>query len=105
MQRDDDVVLVISNAPDQQIAKRISRLLIEEGLVACVNIGSTIRSIYRWKGQIVEDEEIPLMIKTTWGRHEAAIKRLVELHPYEVPEAIVVPAQGGHPPYLDWVRE
>lgn len=105
MQRDDDAVLVISNVPDQQLAKRISHLLIQEGLVACVNIGAPIRSIFRWKGEISEDEEIPLMIKTTWGRHEAAIKRLVELHPYEVPEAIVVPVLGGHAPYLDWVRE
>jgi len=105
MQRDDDVVLVISNAPDQQLAKRMSHLLIEEGLAACVNIGAPMTSVYRWKGQVSEDDEIPLMIKTTWGRHEAAIKRLVELHPYEVPEAIVVPVLDGHLPYLNWVRE
>lgn len=105
MQRDDDAVLVISNVPDQQLAKRISHLLIQEGLVACVNIGAPMRSIYRWNEEICEDEEIPLMIKTTWGRHEAAIKRLVELHPYEVPEAVVVPVLGGYGPYLDWVRK
>lgn len=105
MQRDDDVVLIISNAPDQQIAKTISHLLVQEGLAACVNIGASMQSVYRWKGRIAEDQEVPLMIKTVWGRHHEAIKRLVELHPYEVPEAIVVPVLGGHAPYLDWVRE
>ena len=73
--------------------------------MACVNIGASMRSIYRWNGKICEDEEVPLMIKTTWGRHQAAIQRLVELHPYDVPEAIVVPVLGGHAPYLSWVRE
>ena len=70
-----------------------------------MNIGASMRSVYRWKGQVTSDEETPLMIKTTWARHQAVIRRLVELHPYEVPEAIVVPVLAGHEPYLKWVQE
>ncbi len=105
MPRDEDVVLVISNTPDESLATQISHLLVEEGLAACVNIGASMRSVYRWKGQVTSDEETPLMIKTTWARHQAVIRRLVELHPYEVPEAIVVPVLAGHEPYLKWVQE
>lgn len=102
---DEDVVLVISNTPDESLATHIAHFLVEEGLAACVNIGASMRSVYRWKGEVASDEETPLMIKTTWSRHQALIRRLVELHPYEVPEAIVVPVLAGHEPYLKWVRE
>ena len=104
MERDDDVVLIVSNVPNQQLAEQISHLLVEEDLVACVNIGAPMRSIYRWKGQVCTDQEIPLLLKTTRGRHERAMTRLVELHPHEVPEVIVLPVHGGYAPYLEWVR-
>lgn len=100
-----DVVMVITNAPDLLLAKRIAHLLIEEGLAACVNIGQQpMLSIYSWKGDVEGAEEIPMTIKTTWDRHAQLITRLKELHPYEVPEALVVPTIAGYAPYLDWVR-
>ena len=99
-----DVVMVMTNAPDALLAKRIAHLLIEENLAACVNIGTPMLSIYGWKGEVEGAEEIPMVIKTTTDKQHALIERLVELHPYDVPEALVVPVLGGHPPYLEWVR-
>ena len=100
-----DVVLVLTNAPDLLLAKRIAHLLIEEGLAACISLGAPVLSIYSWEGDVQGADEIPLTIKTTWGQQEALIKRLVELHPYDVPEALVVPVVAGFQPYLDWVRD
>ena len=99
-----EIVMVMTNAPDLLLAKRIAHLLIEEKLAACVNIGAPMLSIYGWKGEVEGDEEIPMMIKTTEDKQRAMIERLVELHPYDIPEAIVVPVTGGYAPYLDWVR-
>lgn len=100
-----DVVIVITNAPDLLLAKRIAHLLIEEGLAACVNIGQQpMLSIYGWKGEVEGAEEVPMTMKTTWDKHELLIHRLKELHPYEVPEALVIPTIAGYGPYLAWVR-
>lgn len=99
-----DVVIVMTNAPDVLLAKRIAHLLIEERLAACVNIGAEMLSMYGWKGDIEGAQEIPMLIKTTTDRQQAMIERLIELHPYEVPEAVVIPVIGGHPAYLEWVK-
>jgi len=104
MLRDDDIVLVISNAPDLLLAKRIAHVLVEDGLAACVNLGAPVLSIYRWEGEIEGADEIPVWIKTTAGRQQAVVQALARLHPYEVPEIIVVPVIGGSASYLDWVR-
>ncbi|OZI15859.1 divalent-cation tolerance protein CutA [Bordetella genomosp. 7] len=105
MSRDDDIVMVISNAPDLLLAKRIAHVLVEDGLAACVNLGAPVLSIYSWKGEIEGADEIPMWIKTTAGRQQALIDALSRLHPYDVPEIIVVPVIGGSPAYLGWVRE
>lgn len=100
-----DVVVVLSNAPDQLLAKRIAHALVEENLAACVNLGSSVLSMYMWKDQLEGAEEIPLVIKTTQAALPALTARLTELHPYEVPEILVLPVIGGAQSYLDWVRE
>lgn len=100
-----DVVVVLSNAPDMLLAKRIAHMLVEEGLAACVNLGASVLSMYMWQGKLEGAEEIPLVIKTTQKALPALTDRLVELHPYEVPEILVLPVAGGAQPYLDWVRE
>lgn len=105
MLRDDDVVLIISNAPDSLLAKRIAHVLVEDGLAACVNLGQSALSVYRWQGEIEGAEEVPLTIKTTYGMHQAVVQTLARLHPYDVPEIIVIPVIGGLASYLDWVRE
>jgi periplasmic divalent cation tolerance protein len=100
-----DTVLVLSNAPDEAVATHIADALVSEGLAACVNIGTPVHSIYRWQGVVEKATEIPLTIKTTASKQAKLIERLIALHPYDVPEAIVVPIIGGYAPYLNWVRE
>lgn len=100
-----DTVLVLSNAPDEAVATRIADTLVSEGLAACVNIGILVQSVYRWQGVVEKATEIPLTIKTTASKQANLIERLIALHPYDVPEAIVVPIIGGYAPYLNWVHE
>jgi periplasmic divalent cation tolerance protein len=100
-----DIVLVLSNTPDEAVATRIADALVSEGLAACVNVGAPVQSVYRWQGALEKATEIPLTIKTTVAKQAKLIARLIALHPYDVPEAIVVPILGGYAPYLNWVRE
>lgn len=102
---EDDVVLVMTNVPELALAKHIARIVVQEGLVACVHIGSPVESIYSWKGQVESAEEIPLAMKTTWGRYAALNSRITGLHPYEVPEVLVVPVMAGDHAYMRWVRD
>ena len=100
-----DVLLVLTTAPDLLLAKRIAHVLIEEGLAACINLGATVLSVYPWEGEVQAANEIPLTIKTTRLQCERLIKRIAELHPYDIPEAIVIPVIGGYTPYLEWVAD
>ena len=100
-----DIVLVLSNTPDEAVATRIADALVSEGLAACVNVGAPVKSVYRWQGVLEKGTEIPLTIKTTVAKQAKLIERLIALHPYDVPEAIVVPILSGYAPYLNWVRE
>ena len=98
-----ETLLVYCTVPDQDVADRIARTLVEEQLAACVNRITGVVSTYRWQGEIKLDSELLLLIKTTRSRVDALIARIVALHPYELPEAIAVDVAAGHAPYLDWV--
>lgn len=100
----DDVVVVLSNAPDIPLAKRIAHMLVEEYLAACVNLGAPGLSMYMWEDTLEGTEEVPITMKTTRGQLPALVERLKELHPYEVPELIVLPVIGGLSDYMEWVR-
>jgi periplasmic divalent cation tolerance protein len=97
------VVLTALGAP--QDAERIARLLVEERLAACVNVVPGVVSLYRWKGSVEQEPELLLVIKTLAERVDALKARLVQLHPYELPEVVVIPIGGGHAPYLAWIEE
>ena len=96
--------VALITAPDLETATGIARALVEEHLVACVNLVPGIRSIYRWEGNIEEDAEVLLVVKTRADRADALVDRVAELHPYELPEVVMLPAVGGSLAYLDWVR-
>jgi len=100
-----DRVVVLSTVGTAEDAARIARALVERRLAACVNVLPGVRSFYRWKGAAEEDEERLLVIKTRRDRFEALREALVALHPYELPEAIVLPIEAGHAPYLAWIDE
>ena len=97
------VVVVLSTFPSSEKAAEIARQLVDERLCACVNLVPAVRSIYRWQGKAHDDAEVLAIVKTTTERVEALRERLIALHPYELPEAIVLPVAGGHAPYLAWI--
>jgi periplasmic divalent cation tolerance protein len=74
-------------------------------LAACVNLGAPGLSIYMWQGEVEGAEEISLTIKTTWRQQSAVVKKLSEMHLYEVPEIIMLPVIGGSKAYIDWVKK
>jgi len=98
------ILAVLSTAPDVEGAQRIGTLLVEERLAACANVVEGVTSIFRWKGSIEREREVLMVLKTTSDAVEQLRLRLVELHPYEVPEVLVLDIREGHGPYLDWVR-
>lgn len=97
-------VVILSTVPDMNLARRIAHILLEENLAACVQIGSGSLSMYQWNHEIQGEQEVSLTIKTSQAVVGAAIERLVALHPYEVPEAIVLPVIAGYGPYLEWIN-
>ncbi|GAA5175032.1 divalent-cation tolerance protein CutA [Niveibacterium umoris] len=99
------VLIVLCNLPDADSAASVARMLVERRLAACVNILAPARSVYRWKNEIEQAEEIPLLIKTTATRYAALEVALIEAHPYEVPEILAFEARSGAPAYLQWVVE
>lgn len=98
-----DIVVAYVTAPVAE-APRLARALVERSLAACVNVLPEVRSVYRWRGDVQEEAEALLIIKTTRSGFDALVRAVRELHPYEVPEVIALPVQAGHAPYLDWVR-
>ena len=101
---DSDAAIVLTTIGSGADTERLARTLIEEHLAACVNVLPPMRSTYRWKGSIEQEEEHQLVIKTTVGRVGALEARLRELHPYEVPEFLVLPVSSGSDAYLQWLQ-
>ena len=97
--------IVLITVPGEELAAELSRALVGEGLVACGNIVPGVRSIYRWKGRLEDEPEVLLVLKTVSARVEELLQRVPELHPYEIPEVLVLGVEGGHQPYLDWLAE
>ena len=83
----------------------LASVLVGERLAACVNVLPAMTSIYRWQGSVAEDREQQVIMKTTRDRVPALEARLRQLHAYEVPEFVVIPASGGSAAYLGWVVE
>lgn len=97
--------MVLCTCPDDAVAGEFARTLVTERLAACVQRLPITASTYRWQGQVVEEAEVLLVIKTAADRFEALSARLRKLHPYALPEIIAVPVAAGLPGYLDWLVE
>jgi periplasmic divalent cation tolerance protein len=100
-----EAVIVLTTLGADADAAALGRTLVDEGLAACVNVLPAMTSIYRWKGNIEQDREQQVVIKTIAERLPALEARLRELHPYEVPEFLVLDAAGGSEAYLRWLDE
>jgi periplasmic divalent cation tolerance protein len=101
----DEYVLVLTTLPTDADGAAFARTLVEEHLAACVNLLAPMESIYRWDGNIETEAERQLVIKTTRERVAALWDRVRELHPYDVPEFLVLPIVDGNDAYLRWVGE
>jgi len=99
------VRVVLVTVPDAEIGLVLAREMVRVRLAACGNIIPGLTSVYRWKGEVHQDPESLVIFKTTAALLEDLKTRVVNLHPYEVPEFLVLPVVDGHLPYLEWVRE
>jgi len=99
-----DLRVVLVTAPDAECAEQLARALVEERLAACVNVVPGVRSFYRWQGRVQDAAELLLVAKTRAERGAALAARVKELHPYELPEVLELPAAGGSDAYLEWIR-
>lgn len=98
-----DVMVALSTVDSSEKAALIARRLVEEKVAACVNILPGATSVYFWKNKLCEELECLLLIKTTAEKIELLKTKIRELHPYEIPELIILPVTDGLPDYLAWV--
>ena len=97
-------VIVSTSIDTEAGARAIARAAVEEHLAACAHVTS-VTSVYRWRGHVEEQGEWVCQLKTTPDRAEALMARIRAMHPYEVPEIIMLPVLSGYPPYLQWVAD
>lgn len=97
------MLLVLTSFPDADKAALAARLLVEEKLAACGTIVPGARSIYAWEGSVADETEVLLLLKTEAPLYAKLEKRLVKLHPYEIPEILAWEPGAVHRPYAAWV--
>ena len=99
---DEGVLLVLVTCPEDR-SEGIASALLESNLAVCINIISQVKSFYRWQGRVQQDNESLLLIKCPSDNYRALEERVLDMHPYELPEIITVSVAGGLPDYLNWV--
>ena len=98
-------MLVLTTLPTADAAAELGRTLVQERLAACANILPAVRSIYSWQGKIQDDNEVLVLLKTRQEHFERLRARILELHPYEMPEILAIPVEQGYSMYLDWLAK
>lgn len=98
-----DFVVILVTAPDAGVAARIGREILAKHLIACANIIPGIRSLYWWKGQLEESDEVLMLLKGRRADVAAIAEQIRALHPYDVPEVIATEVVGGLDVYLEWI--
>ncbi len=101
----DEFLVVLSTASSHEEGERIATALVGESLAACVNIVGGCRSIYRWEGKVVTDDEVLLVVKTSSAKFDDVEQRIVELHSYDVPEVLGIPATQISDPYFRFLQD
>ncbi len=89
--------------PSSDVAERIAEALVGSRLAACANVFGKVRSIYRWRGDIERESEVPLLVKAREEHFDELAARVSELHPYDVPAVIAVPIGRVNADYGDWL--
>ena len=101
---DSSAIIIFITASSAEEAENIATALVEEKLVACVNIIPQIKSIYWWEGKVCKDNEVMLVSKTKRYLFTTLMDRVKSLHSYEVPEIISFPISEGSTEYLSWIE-
>ncbi|MEM9302218.1 MAG: divalent-cation tolerance protein CutA [Pseudomonadota bacterium] len=104
MTKPTEVQVVLCTCPDEETACALATTIVSERLAACANVLPAITSIYRWEGEVQQDPEALLIIKSTAAAFPALRDAIVAAHPYELPEVVAVPVGDGLEGYLGWVR-
>ncbi|MDQ6784901.1 MAG: divalent-cation tolerance protein CutA [Actinomycetota bacterium] len=95
---------MVITGPDVDALATLTTVLVDERLCACGQIIGGVRSVFRWKGEVGDEAEARVALHTTVDLVDAIVARVADLHPYEVPCVLALPATGGQPAYLAWVR-
>ena len=100
-----NAALVYVTAPNREEALRIGRTIVSESLAACANVLDGMTSVFRWNGELNQESEALLLLKTRSELAAAVVHRVQELHPYDVPAILVLPIEGGSNLFLSWIGE
>ena len=95
------LIYVTASSPEE--AARIGRTLVESRLAACANVFPAMTSIYRWQGEVHDDSEIALIVKTRRGLVDDVVAKVNELHGYDCPCVVALPITAGNPDFLQWI--
>ena len=98
-----DARIALTTVGTEEEANAIARTLVEERLAACVNVIPGVQSVYWWEGRVNIESELVLVIKTTASMIDALEARIAEIHPYDLPELVVVDPERVTPRYLQWI--
>ena len=96
---------MLATVPDAEVGRRLARSLLQERLIACANLVPGVTSLYRWEGEVQEEDETLVVMKTRSELVPRLIARIPELHPYELPEVLALRVDDGLPAYRRWVLD
>jgi periplasmic divalent cation tolerance protein len=99
-----EAIVVMVTCPGAK-AEAIASTLVGESLCACVNIVGNMRSVYRWEGKVIGEEESLLVMKTLSKIYDKLEARIKEIHPYDLPEIIALKIENGSQSYLNWIND
>ena len=99
-----DAIVVLTTVASDEEAVRFVRELLERRLIACGTLFNGSRSLYRWQGQIADETEVVVLLKTRSARLDSLRAAFTELHPYKVPELLALPVEAGLEKYLEWIN-
>jgi periplasmic divalent cation tolerance protein len=102
---DQTVMMAYITVPNRDEALRLAAVLVEERLAACANINDGMTSLYWWQGQVQQEREVGMIVKTRADLMKPLEQRVRELHSYTVPCVVAWPLTAGYAPFLDWVRQ
>lgn len=98
-----DIIVINCTVPSKKIAKNITRVLMKHKLAACISTIENVKSVFSWEGEVCEEKEILMMIKTRRANYGKVKLVIEDIHPYEVPEIIALPIVDCSEDYLKWL--